>query len=395
MKKFLIGLFMFGAAFAFAACSSTPTDQNVTFESNDQVFAIEALSAASLLDYSNIQMTNFVPLAETTTVPATTDTTTATDTINDEDIATVDQYLEMMNNFLGDNNALSVQTLTSDRAEWDNLMTFTTVNIAGEDVVFYLYYNETLFNSETVTTTEPVTTEPATTDSPTTEAPTTEVPTTTAADTTAAPLANTQGDKERNFYFEDADDNDVVYLLSGLVISDGIEYNVEGKRVIEDNGDEVLRLRAFVDPDNFVKVAYKLDAEDSAKKFFFENVQNGELVSSSKVKVLEEDGSLKVFLDLASNGDEARYMFKVFEEDGTTLYLIKYDITYADGTTDSGNIHIVATVDPVTGEVVYTYKVLDPQSPEKGPHNYRFEVEKRHQGREHRDEHANNGHGQM
>ena len=389
MKKLLIGLFMIGAAFTFAACNSTAEEVAVDFESDNQVFAIEALSAASLLDYSNYQVISYVPLSEVTTSETTTEETTTgdEDIVIDDQIDEIDKYMEMMDTFLGENDSLSVQVLASDKEEWQNLISFTTVNIAGEEVVFYLYYNETLFVSEDDTTT---TEEPVTTETPTTEAPTTEEPTT--EETTD--LAVTSGDQEHNFYFEDEDDNEVVYLMTGLIVSDGIEYNVEGKRIVEDNGDEILRLRSFVDTENYVTVSYKLDAEDNKQKFFFEVVTDGVVISSSKVKVIEEDGDLKVFLDLESNGDSATYVFKIIVEDDVTIYQIKYDIHLADGTTESGFIHIVATIDPETGETIYTYKVLDPNSPDKGPHTYRFEVEKRHEERSQRDSHAS-GHGQL
>jgi len=409
MKKLFIGLFMIGAAFAFTACNTDTSEttnlldeieESIEFESADQVFVLEALSAATILDYSDISMLTSTTLGDITTEePITTEETTdGEEIIVDEQISEIDQYLEMIENFLGDNDALAVQALVSDRAEWENLISFTTRNILGEEIVYFMYYNETLFVSEDEITTEEPTTEVPTTEEPTTETPTTEVPTTevpTTEETTTAlgyTVLNQDNEGERNFYFEDDDDNEVIYLLSGLIISDGIEYNVEGKKVIEDNGDEIMRLRSFVDRDNYVKVSYMLDAEDNTEKFFFEVVTDGVLISSSKVKVSEEDGELKLFMEMATATESSRYVFKVYEEDGTTIYQIRYDIKIEGELVESGIIHIYANIDPETGDTVYTYRILtdmkDQGKPDDGE-KYKYQEEHKHENREHRGEHDN------
>ncbi len=374
MKKLIVGLFTLALAFGFVACSnlestttSTADAEEVAFESDSQVFTLEALSAANLLDAVVVMPTSFTPLADEVTTDAVTteteeETTDAEEIIIDNQIDEIDQYLEMVEGFLGDNNGLSATVLTSDREEYANLISFSTVNLLGEEVVYYMYYNETLYVSEdpvddTTTTTETETT---------TEATSTEIETTTTVEETTTtpvsyslPYSASGGDKEQNFYFEDDDDNEVVYLLEGLIISNGIEYSVEGKRIVEDNGDEVLRLRSFVDKDNYVVVSYKLDAEDSKEKFFFEVVTDGVVVSKAKVMVAEEDGELKVFLDLSDNGDEAKYVFKIAEEDNVTFYHIRYTISLTDGTEESGNVIITATLDEATGIITYDYIVQD------------------------------------
>jgi len=395
MKKLLIGLFIFGIGVAFTACNEEATivettlGEEVEFVSNDQVFTLEALSAASLLDVSSVSAINYVPLSEVTTQEADDE-----EIIITEEIDQVDKYLELMETFLGDNDGLSVTVLESDRVEFTHKISFTTVDVLGNTIEYIMYYNETLFVSEVVeddstTTTETPTTEVPTTEVPTTEVPTTEVPTTevptTEVPTTEVPtteepttelgLSSGNPDQERNFYFEDDDDNEVVYSLTGIILANGLEYNVEGKKIVEDNGDEVLRLRSFVDRDNYVKVSYKLDAEDSRQKFFFEVVTDGIVVSKSRVNIFEDEGKTRVMLYLESNGDKGRYNFGIIEEEDVTYIHVRYDIELADGTKESGGIHIIATIDPVTGELIYTYKIIGPEENQK---NYKKIIEKRH-----------------
>lgn len=129
MKKVILGLILIAGAFTFAACNNTTTDvETVSFESNSQVFAIEALSSANLLDTSLVSALSYECLSDVVTTETTTETDDE-DLIVDDQIDEVDKYLEMMDGFLGNNNGLSVQVLESDRAEYENLISYTTVNL--------------------------------------------------------------------------------------------------------------------------------------------------------------------------------------------------------------------------------------------------------------------------
>ncbi len=394
MKKVILGLFLIAGAFSFTACSNTVSDvETVSFESDSQVFTIEALSSANLLDTSLISTLSYEPLSDVVTTETTTETDDE-DLIVDDQIDEVDKYLEMMDGFLGNNNGLSVQVLESDRAEYENLISYTTVNLLGEEVVYYMYYNETLFTNPDDSTSDETTTEVPTTEVPeTTTETTTETPETTTEPTTTevtSDLAYTVSmDKDCSFYFNDDDDDSVVYLLEGLIVSNGIEYSVEGKSIIDEDGNEIFRLRSFVDRDNYVFVTYKTDIEDNTQKFFFKVVTDGVIVSESKVRVTEEDGNLKVMLNLIENGDEARYLFSIMEEDGVTYYHIKYEINKADNTTEEGNILIQATLDETTGEIIYTFQVLESENKVNNHYQYKFQTEKKHENRSQRDEHSN------
>ena len=119
------------------------------------------------------------------------------------------------------------------------------------------------------------------------------------------------------------------------------------------------------------------DAEDGNKKFFYEVKQDNVIVSRSRVHVVQNDGALRVHLDFADVTQRAKYDFTVIEEEGVTLIHIKYDIKPADGVRETGNIHIEVTLDPVTGETIYTYKILEAQ--QNGQMNkYKAIIEKKH-----------------
>ena len=153
----------------------------------------------------------------------------------------------------------------------------------------------------------------------------------------------------------------------------------------------MLRLRSFIDADNCVKVTYKTDAEDGNKKFFYEVKQDGVIISKSRVHVVEEDGALRVHLAFEDETMKAKYEFAIIEVDDITVIHVKYDIRPTDGVRETGNIHIEVTEDSETGELIYTYKILE-SNQQAGGNSYRKEIQKNHEkGNSNRNDNSNNG----
>lgn len=352
MKKMLLGLFVFATALALAACNSN-TEAKV-FDDADDVYAFQAVSASELLIGS--QETLALSTQSFSSVPATmllTDGEVPTEEpVVAEEIDQVDKYLTMMEQFLGQDNGLAVSVVDSDDANYANKIVFTTRNLAGEDVTYTLYYNEVIYEApaeEEVTTTTEATDE----------------------ETTTAPLGYGEGD--RQFQFEDENDNEVIYSLTGVLIVGDLTYNLEGKKVVEDD-EEVLRMVAFIDHDNFVKVTYK--TEEGQKKFTYEVMTNGVLVNKSKVKVqTDTDGSLKVRLEFVEGEASGKYDFKQETEGNVTYIKVKYEVESAEGVKETGMIHITATYDEVTGTTAYDYW-MKPDG--KAEHHNQKEHQNRH-----------------
>lgn len=325
MKKLLSFCAILVIALGFVACSQDSVDSTegetlVELSNDTQVFTIEAISAASLLGYSSVETLSLNQLSEDL----------VEDDIVEEEIDEIDQYLTMMETYLGDNNGLTVNSLVSDKEGYSNLVSFTTVDAYGNQVEYYLYYNETIYEQPTVLEGEVTTVEEPV------EEPT------------------------QRFQFMDVNDEFVEYLLTGLIIFNDIEYEVEGKKISTPEGDSITILRAFVDSDNCVRVSYKVDDEDNNTKFFFQIKEAGVITNRSRVHIVNtEEGATVVHLDFQDEMQVARYTFRSIESEGVTLIHIKYDIRLLESNTrESGNIHIEASVNPETGELVYTYKIL-------------------------------------
>ncbi|MFA5697376.1 MAG: hypothetical protein WC088_02375 [Candidatus Izemoplasmatales bacterium] len=336
MKKLLLGLFVLTLGITLTACNSASAD---VFTDADDVYAFQAVSATELLagaqesivltamplsmnDFTSPEMTL---LEETTTLENE-------EPIGTEEVDVLDQYLSMMERFLGDDNGLAVTAVESDLPEYAIKIVYTSRNLLGENVVYTLYYNEVLYEEIE----EPV-------DETENEEET----------TTTEPLG--YGDQTRECEFEDNADGDIVYLLYGILIVGDTTYNLEGKKVIEGT-EEIMLLRSYIDHDNYVKVSYKIDSEDSEQKFFYEVVTDGIIISRSKVKVETEDNEIKTRLEFIDGDVSGKYVFTQEVEGNITYIKIKYEIENGD-VTESGMIHITATYDELTEVTTYDYNV--------------------------------------
>ncbi len=358
MKKLLtIALAAFGVI-ALAACNSVPATE--TFNATEDLVGFEAISATELLagtlgtSTGLAQPLSFTLLEETTTETPSDDAETAVD----DELAEVDKYLAMIEQFLGNTNGLSVVVESSDLPEYTYKMTYVTKDLLGNDITYVLYYTEVLYEEPideepSITTTEQVTTA---------EPEVTTEPETTTEETTTLPLSDQdrQDDEDklrnRDYEFSDEHDDDVVYALTGMLLIGDVPFYLEGKKIVEDDG-EVMLLRSWIDHDNFVKVRYQSDT-DGDKKFFYEIVQGGVIVNRSKIKVNLEDDGVKVDLSFIEGAAKGRYQFKIETVENVTYIAVQYSTEDADGNEESGKIRIVATYDEATGITTYTYEVI-------------------------------------
>ena len=134
MKKLLVGIFMIAFALTFAACSNlTTTEAVIEMNDEEQVFTVSAMSAASLLDFSFVDTLSYTPLSDTTEAVDTEEG----DEVIEEEIDEVDTYIELMETFLGSNNGLEINVLESDREAFENLVSYTSVDMFGNSIVYY------------------------------------------------------------------------------------------------------------------------------------------------------------------------------------------------------------------------------------------------------------------
>jgi hypothetical protein len=414
MKKLLTFLLGITLSLSIIGCSTQApltTEEGLELSSVDEeTIALQAVSSSMLLSYSSNPVSEISMPAES-------------DILGEDEVDNIDYYVEMVEAFLG-NDQLTVESQTSDLAEYDFMVVYTTYNLQQEAVEYKLYYNVFSLIDEEETTTEEVTTEEVVTEAPTTEvvteeptteavtdaptteavtdapttevvteeptteavteAPTTEVvteaPTTEAVTeepTTATELAFNDQRDPSEFNFRDEDDAYVVQGVEGLLIIGDVTYEIEGK-VLEVEGRQILRLRSYIDENNLVLVNYQTDDREVDKeKFFFQVVEDGQVVSRSRVMLFENDQIQHVQLEFINGDDYERYQFHMRTEGDVTYIHIDYVID-TEALEDNGHIRLTKTVDSETGEATYSYSVAS----ERGQGRDGGQFNKEHHGRQ-------------
>lgn len=319
MKKLALILTTLLIAVGVLACGA-PSNLDV-FGENADIYAFSAISSVDLLS---------TPQTQTTSDALAVTLADEADPIVADELDELNRYLNMMEKFLGESNGFTFVAESSDRPEYVHKIVYSTVDMAGDAVVYILYYNEVL-DEETVATSMTdlgeTTTEPEAEDEEETEA------------------------EEEDETDEDEFENQETRITGILVIGD-LEYAVEGKKEIEEN-EEKIRIRSELDELNYVEVVSKI--EDGERKFEYTVSVDG-VVSISKVKIEQEDNEQKIALKFVSGEAKGEYTFKQETEDGETILKIAYKLE-ENGVTEEGEIKVLVVVDPVTGETTYTYRL--------------------------------------
>jgi len=355
----------------FAALSCTGESEELV-QTDEQVITLQAISSSLLLSYEQGGTEEMSMMMDELN-------------LNEEDINDIDKYVEIVEAFLG-NDQLEVETGESELEEFDYKVIYRTYTLNQDSVFYTLHYN--LIDLEEETTEPPVTTEEETTEAPvtteeeTTEAPvtseeeiTTETPVTTeeaaTETTTQAPTTNLSETTEDHrpddcpFMFEDEDDDMVVQGIVGQLEVGERVFDIEGK-VLNVNGKEIIRLRSYIDEDNFVLVNYQTDDREVDKeKFFFQMVEEGVVVNRSRIMLFENENMQHVQLEFINGDNYERYQFHIRERNDVTYIHINYRVETEDQT-DQGNIRLTKTIDPETGEAIYEYNVTPGQGGGQG-----------------------------
>lgn len=310
MKKLLLLMLTISTALLLIGCSQ---DSEVSLESDDQLFTLQALSSTTLLSYNQMSLTetSYLPLAN--------------EELPDPQIAneleSIDYYVEMMDLFLGQEN-LTVLSEASDNELYEYMTIYTTNSLSGEEVQYVFYYNEYELEDET----EPLAPEDQ-------------------------PTENPEG---KPFRFHDEDDDSVALGLEGILIYGETTYNIEGKKIVNSQ-NEIYRLRSFIDESNYVLVNYQTDINDQEReKFFFRLVENDVIISESKVMMFSRDNRLHLKLEFTEGENYESYLFNIRTEDDTKYILIRYDIQNGEES-ESGVVRLTAQTDSETGEIIYDY----------------------------------------
>lgn len=286
MKKFISLLVFIILGVFFVGCT-TATNVNKTFTNDKNFFGFSALtSAIALGDNSQCMLST----SESSSLVS------LSNEVNTEvDMEKVNSYLQMMEMMFSDNGPILISEEASDREGYETKLNFSAKDLAGNSTFYTLYINQELFDN----------------------------------------------DED-----DDHDENEQEYRLTGIAIVDDVEYEINGKREIENNEFE-MEIKITLDSDNYVVICQ--ESEDNELEYEYLIFKDGKKFSKLEFEV--EDGKeIELEFRTTENGYRETYHFKKENNE----IKIKYS---TDKT--SYTIKAKASVDPETGETVYTYTVKE------------------------------------
>ncbi len=326
MKKIVLGITMLLIAISASACTGlTALSQAFEFASDEEIFSFSAISTSTLISDTVVE-----PLA---TVSNATQLNTTTPDLTIEQI---EPYLEMFESLLAQNNGLTVTTTVSDNVLYETMSVFTVYDLLSNPLVYTMYYNTVLLDAE--------------------------LPETETTDDSQVDEASTQ------------------YEIMGILLIGTTEYQITGRKELED-GEEKISFKSAVDEYNYVYSQYKVEGDE--KKFSIKVVENGVIITESKIKVELEDGQTAIKLEYTQGANHSEYTFKYENENGVNLLKIKYQTTI-DGIDDSGKIKVEVLIDELTNTTSYQIYV-EPDHDEAYEHESDREFKDKDQNDDHDD----------
>lgn len=387
MKTIKLTIAALAAGALLLGCATNTDAVDLTQDQQD-AYTLNAVSGVSILASSPLAS----PLEDNGAIIApklleTSSEDTTTEIPEEEVVTDFTQYITLMDTLLSDEGApMTVVELTSDKAEYEFMLEITTRDLASNEMTYIMYFNQMLDEEdvdddeddeedeqseieeisseddeeedEESFETSVITTEP--------EARRRNEDIGNYDDDDEEDIEdhgnyddaelhddseNGEYDRNRDRDIGDSDDDDEVYL-KGIVIYEGLEYELIGMREIEEDESE-YKFFIALDENNWIHI--KTETELDEEKYSIAMKKDGEFSKMSFKIEQDTDGETKVMFRTLIDGEFVSYMFKrMVNEQDQEIILIKV-------IENGGVLHIIAvpSIDEVTGETVYEFFVME------------------------------------
>jgi hypothetical protein len=302
-------------AFALAACNPSSNTSNIDPDAFnlgdvDNQYAFVAYTGALSLDQIEAPAVQSLKVVDEETDP-------------DEELATVNRYLNLYKQ-LTESGALDVVTEeTSNRPEYVFQVTITTTDIDLIETTFTLYFNEAVIDvGDDI------------------DGDVDDTGETEYGETEMTPVEDGYVYRNRN---EERNIEDST-LLVGLLVTSEEEIAITGYRLVEEDSVRLI-FRACLDDGRVVRISHISDATSQRFNYF---VRDGRTLIVQKKMVLKvEDNKTVLKLTDTKDGVTEKYAFKRVELEDSLYYVIRY-VTPEE----KGLIHIYVSEDDLGNEVL-------------------------------------------
>lgn len=128
------------------------------------------------------------------------------------------------------------------------------------------------------------------------------------------------------------EETEVSTTLSGVMVFDGKEFEVSGKKEIETEGDEKetsieFTTKSKANPLNYVKIKQSVEVENGAQEveYEYEIYENGEKAREFKLEIEDENGKTEVSFKMEIENAPEETEYKIIKGDVDGKFKIKYE----------------------------------------------------------------------
>ncbi len=149
----------------------------------------------------------------------------------------------------------------------------------------------------------------------------------------------------------DENDTESTYRFTGIISygESSDEYAIEGRREIE-SGEAKITMLIHYDENNYVRSEYITEEDET--KYRFRIYEDNALVSSSTLKLEEDENGIN--LNFAFDEGEDTYRYKIqYSEDNPSIIVVDYNVKLQSETPRLGQIEIEIVENAITGEPEY------------------------------------------
>ena len=128
------------------------------------------------------------------------------------------------------------------------------------------------------------------------------------------------------------EETEVSTTLSGVMVFDGKEFDVTGKKEIETEGNETetsieFTTKSKANPLNYVKIKQSVEVENGAQEveYEYEIYENGEKAREFKLEIEDENGKTEVSFKMEIENVPEETEYKIIKGDVAGKFKIKYE----------------------------------------------------------------------
>lgn len=226
-------------------------------------------------------------------------------------VDTIEPYLEMIETITGQNLGIAITNEISENPLYESKVVLTTLDLLGNVMTYTLYFNSISYQEK---------------------------------------------------------DNQVEFTIEGIFLFKNRQYEFLGKKEI-DGDEEIIAFKTISDASNYVESSYKI--EDGESKYNIKIVENGVIVSQSKIRIEDEDGQKKINFEYIDGQNNSQYEFEYDTEGGKNILKVEYQ-TITNGFEESGQMQVEIKIDSITGQTSYQIFVRP-----DGENEYEYESDRK------------------